>query len=418
MDGFKRVQPPIRPTERMSDSVGAPLVDKPSQAVEIDQPILDKIHIPPVEEPPKTTAPSKWPKRIALTVFAVLVMLVGAYIWYSVQLQPVGGSETLQKVVVNKDTSYRYLVKRLKERGLIRSELATLIYGYSSGEAGRVKQGTCSLSPKLSTPEIIAKLTKGCHDFMSITFYPGATIDRPIYKPAGSKLEQKMYVRYILEKAGFSPSEIDRALAKKYTGPLFADKPDGLGLEGYVYGETYYLDSGSSAEAVLERSFSEMYSQIQKNNLVAKYQAQHLTLFQAITLASIVQSELNCEGKASAETVTCFEDQQKIAQVFLKRLNEGMALGSDVTFIYGADRMKVAPRVNLDSPYNTRIHTGLPPGPVSSPGIHALMAVGAPSDTDYLYFIAGDDGKIYFATDETGHSRNIQQHCRIGCGEL
>ena len=80
--------------------------------------------------------------------------------------------------------------------------------------------------------------------------------------------------------------------------------------------------------------------------------------------------------------------------------------------------MKVAPRVDLESPYNTRKYQGLPPGPIASPGIHALRSVGDPSDTDYLFFIAGDDGLIYFAKDQAEHEANIKNHCQILCNEL
>ena len=87
-----------------------------------------------------------------------------------------------------------------------------------------------------------------------------------------------------------------------------------------------------------------------------------------------------------------------------------------MTFIYAADMLNVTPSVDLDSPYNTRKYTGLPPGPIASPGELALKAVANPSDTDYLYFIAGDDGLIYFAKDAAGHQQNIDEHCQVLCG--
>jgi UPF0755 protein len=80
--------------------------------------------------------------------------------------------------------------------------------------------------------------------------------------------------------------------------------------------------------------------------------------------------------------------------------------------------MKVTPTVDLDSPYNTRRYAGLPPGPIASPGLHALLAVANPSETDYLYFIAGDDGLIYFANTEAEHNKNIKNHCQQLCSEL
>lgn len=136
-------------------------------------------------------------------------------------------------------------------------------------------------------------------------------------------------------------------------------------------------------------------------------------------MASIVQRELNCEGKPTEERKNrCYGYQQSIAQVFLKRYKEGISLGSDVTFIYAADKMGVTPTVDLESPYNTRNRVGLPPGPIASPGELALQAVANPSNTDYLFFIAGDDGLIYFANDVAGHEANIKNHCQVLCSEL
>lgn len=152
----------------------------------------------------------------------------------------------------------------------------------------------------------------------------------------------------------------------------------------------------------------------------SKISIRGLSLYQAITLASIVQRELNCEGKPTegGRQERCYTYQRTIAQIFLKRLRENISLGSDVTFIYAADIMGVAPSVTIDSPYNTRIHTGLPPGPIGAPGILALRAVANPTSTDYLFFIAGDDGLIYFASDQAGHEANIAAHCQKLCNEL
>ena len=162
-----------------------------------------------------------------------------------------------------------------------------------------------------------------------------------------------------------------------------------------------------------------METVVQKNDLVAKYKAQGLDLYQGVTLASIIESEVDCEDKPTPERKErCYQYQRTIAQIFLKRLRENVSLGSDVTFIYAANQAHVAPTVDIDSPYNTRLHAGLPPGPISSPGELGLKALANPSDTDYLYFIAGDDGLIYFAKTDAEHQQNIKNHCQKGCGAL
>ena len=96
-------------------------------------------------------------------------------------------------------------------------------------------------------------------------------------------------------------------------------------------------------------------------------------------------------------------------------MKAGMTLGSDVTYQYAADKLGVARDPNLDSPYNTRKYKGLPPGPISSPGLSALQAAAAPASGDYLFFLSGDDNKTYFAHTNEQHEQNILQHCQKKC---
>lgn len=92
-----------------------------------------------------------------------------------------------------------------------------------------------------------------------------------------------------------------------------------------------------------------------------------------------------------------------------------MPLGSDVTYHYAAQILGVPATPTLDSPYNTRIYPGLPPGPIATPGLSALEAVANPASGDYLYFLSGDDGKTYYATTEQEHEANIANYCKIKC---
>lgn len=362
--------------------------------------------------------PRRW--HVVGILFAVLVALgcVGYY-WLEENLQPVDKNDTtLNRFEVKDGSTFNDVAAQLEQRKLIRSANALDIYARLQGKRSGLKASTCSLKSSMSAGEILDKLSRGCHDFISVMFYPGATIEKPLYKPADATIDQgKMYIKYVLKEAGFSDAAITAALTKQYDLPLFADKPAGTTLEGYIFGETYYVDKSATAEDVLKETFAHMNSIVEKDDLVAKFKAHGLNLYQGITLASIVQRELNCEGKPTVERKErCYGYQRTIAQIFLKRLKEDISLGSDVTFIYAADMMKVAPSVDLDSPYNTRKYTGLPPGPIASPGELALKAVANPTDTDYLFFIAGDDGLIYFAKDAAGHEKNIQEHCQVMCG--
>jgi len=346
----------------------------------------------PIGQPPKKQRMrKKWLWWSIGGLLALLVLATGAAIvWYQTALQPVTAGEVEEaSIQIVEGSSPNDIGQLLQNEGVIRSGLAFEIYVRLHGVRGQLQAGTYQLAASASTPEIVDHLTSGNVDSLTITFLPGATL-----------AENKQ----VLFEAGFSEAEVDAAFAKTYDSPLFADKPEGSDLEGYIYGETYIFDRGATVEEILERTFAEYWQAIEQNNIVAGFRAQGLNLFEGITLASIVQRE---DGNPTNQT--------NVARVFLNRLAIDMPLGSDVTYYYGAERLGVEPSSDLDSPYNTRIHAGLPPGPISNPGLSALEAVARPAENDYLYFISGDDDVLYMAMTNEEHEANVQQHCQVKC---
>lgn len=370
--------------------------------VETQQPVREPLP-PLVTQEPSATAPLSLPpkkstsmrKRVLLIIGGLLVIailaLTAAFFWYQHETSPVSSDTDAARVrvTIERYTTPDEIGSLLAEKKVIRSTTAFEIYTRLSGTRNKLQAGTFSLSPHESTAAIVDHLVAGKTDQFSITFLPGATV-------ADNKK--------VLLAAGYSQAEIDAAFSKTYESPLFQDKPANADLEGYIYGETYKFSAGSSVEQILQRTFDEFYAAISKNNLIPGLQAQGFNLYEGITLASIIQREVS--GRT---------DSAQVAQIFLKRLSEGMPLGADATFVYAAGKKGVTPTVDLDSPYNTRIHTGLPPGPISAPGLTALLAVAQPAEGDYLYFVSGDDGKNYYSRTIEEHERNTREYCKINC---
>ena len=346
-----------------------------------------------------------------LLIGAVALLLAAAVatsvLWYHGQLQPVDPSDdqTL-RVDIKQGMSASAVAETLEGRGAIRSALAMNIYLRLHGGSGGFRAGVYSVSPSQSLEEIITHLSSGTSDEISVTFYPGAMLQRADKTSSGAKYD----VYTALKTAGFSDQEITQALSATYQSSVFVGRPAGAGLEGYIFGDTYFVEAGASAQQVLQRAIDEFARVVTENDLERKFAARGLTLYEGITLASIVEREsIGCPGQA-----TC-EDQRRIASVFYNRLDIGMMLGSDVTYHYAADKTGVQRNYQLDSEYNTRIHTGLPPGPIAVPGLSALNAVADPAQTDYLYFLSGDDDVTYFGTTEAEHTANIRNHCQQKC---
>jgi len=344
-------------------------------------------------------------KIIFWTIGIIVVIIIGlcasAFLWYNIQLSPVSSDKgQLKKITVAPLSTSSQISKELEKQSIIRSATAFDIYVRLSCKNNVLQAGTYRLSPSDSAQQIVEHFIKGSVDTFNITFYPGATLTDNSNKPGSKKID----VTSVLQKAGFSNSEITAALDKKYAGPLFAGKPVGTSLEGYVYGETYNFNTGATVEDILTRTFDDFYKVIQDNNLVEAFASHKLNLYQGITLASIVQREANSAV-----------DQKQVAQVFYSRLASDTALGSDVTYQYITDKNNVARDVNYDSPYNTRRYPGLPPGPIAVPGLTALLAVAKPASGDYLFFLAGDDGTMYYAKTLAEHEANITDHCKVNC---
>lgn len=214
-----------------------------------------------------------------------------------------------------------------------------------------------------------------------------------------------------LLELGYPSAEVDAAFAADYNFEFLKDRPVGASLEGYLYGETINFLETTTVTEIIERYLEEMGKVITENNLKNKYAELGLSLHEGITLASIVQKEAKAD------------DQPTVAQVFLTRLNNGMLLGSDVTVSYAIDMIDPDRQTYLDnesallvdSCYNTRLYLGLPCGPISNPGLSALLAVAYPSNTSYLYFLTGDDGMMYYSYTEEEHIQNIYSHCENLC---
>ncbi len=175
-------------------------------------------------------------------------------------------------------------------------------------------------------------------------------------------------------------------------------------LEGLLWPDSYQKQPDTDPAVIVRESLVAMGQHLTPD-VQAAFATQGLTTYQGVTLASIIIQEVNKP-----------QDQAQAAQVFLKRLKAGMMLGSDVTARYGAFAADRAPSLSYDSPYNTLLHTGLPLGPISTLNSSSLMAATHPAATDWLYFVAGDDGTTYFSSTLAEHQALTAKYCHKLCG--
>lgn len=337
----------------------------------------------------------RWPRRLTIILLALLVLVVGATIavrqLYYEKLKPVNSSQTTTILfTVDSGASLDEIATNLQEASLIKSAWAFKLYVSSKQVRSDLQAGTYSLAQSQGVDQIVEQLTHGKVATNSVTILPGQRLDQ---------------IRTSLINQGFPEKEVDEALdASQYAGnPALVDKPATATLEGYVFPDTFEKNNNTTAKDIVTRSLSSMQSQLTPD-LRAAFAKQGLSTYQAITLASIVEKE--------ASNMT---DRQKIAQVFLLRLKKDMSLGSDPTAFYGAALAGQPASVNYDSAYNTRLYKGLTPTPISNVSMSSLQSVAHPTDTDWLYFVAGDDGTVHYSRTLEEHEALTNQYCHKLC---
>lgn len=309
---------------------------------------------------------------------------------YSRQLRPVSNSTQTTLFTIKSGESTNEIADSLHSAGLIRSSSIFEWYVSSKNVRSDLQAGTYALNPSMSVQTIVSMFTSGKIAANLITIIPGQRIDQ---------------VKDDFLKAGFNASDVDAALSPAlYTNnPALVDNPNVSSLEGFLYPDSFQKNEDTNPQVIIQESLNEMAQHLTPN-IRAAFANEGLTVYQGVTLASIVEQEVS---KPS--------DRAQAAQVFLTRLHQNMSLGSDVTAFYGSIIAGQKPSTTFDSPYNTLLHVGLPPGPISNVDDSALNAVAHPANTSWLYFVAGDNGNTYFSKTLDEQQANTQQYCHKLC---
>ncbi|HCX78973.1 MAG TPA: endolytic transglycosylase MltG [Firmicutes bacterium] len=340
--------------------------------------------------------------KIALIVFVILfIAAAGAacygWTWLQNQLSPAGDSDRPILITVPKGATSAGVGNILYEAGLIRNSIVFRFWLRHYELDGKIQAGDYILSESLSLSEIADKLVKGDVHRDTIRF----TI------PEGLFLEDiaaRLADKGIVDKERFLELAADLSLWQDYW--FVREMPEGLEvpLEGYLFPNTYeILGKAENREeliiAIMLRQFDKVFTEEMRSGA----EALGISVHEAVTLASIVEKEA-VSGK----------ERPLIAGVFFNRLGIKMPLQSCATVNYILKDFSIrdiSPYKKDPSPYNTYLYGGLPPGPIAGPGRAALEAVIWPEESDYLYFVAKDDGsdEHYFAKTYAEHIKNARK---------
>jgi len=331
-------------------------------------------------------------KKIVLLVG--MVGLLSSLIALRVLWLPFGPStdQVTKQIQIASNTSTTQIAEQLYQEGLIRNQTAFLLYLRFSGYARQLKAGNYSLSNSMSVQEIAERIYRG----ENTSIYTRVTL------PEGYTLDQ---IEETLAEKGLVDSEKFRAVLEN--GEFNYDFLEGLPsdknrLEGFLFPATYDITSGMT-EAECVDMMLKCFGRNVTPAIRQQAADQGLSVLELITMASIVEREARLE-----------EERPIIAGVIDNRLKIGMLLQVDATVQYalGQHKEKIYYQdLELDSPYNTYIYPGLPPGPIASPGISSISAVLNPTRHDYYYYVAQSDGSHVFSKSLKEHN---QAKSRIG----
>jgi UPF0755 protein len=322
----------------------------------------------------------------AMNLAVAIVILLSVVMWrFLSTFGPLDPDDTTKiEIEIPHGMSAAQIGALLQQKGIIKSQTAFLWGAQLRGVANKLKSGKYLLSPSMSLSQILRKLTLGEVKLVRFSVPEGLTVRQ---------------IADLWQAKGFGEAEefVWAARNRALLGFYGIDAPS---AEGYLFPETYLISEGISAREMV-RKMIELFRKRVKSDLIGRGRRKGLNLHQIVTLASIIEKEAKID-----------EERPIISAVFHRRLKLGWKLEADPTVRYALglpQRSLTSDDLRVNSPYNTYLHPGLPPGPICNPGLRSIEAAVNPADVDYLYFVAKGDGSHIFSRTYSEHLRAIAQ---------
>ena len=330
-------------------------------------------------------------KKIFCAVSAIFVLAVAGVLgWMHIMGDNKEfAKEGAQIVHVKVGMTTADIADMLHEKQLVKNPKAFKFEARFKGLANKLQAGMYKIEGGMSNGAIVNEFANGRIELIDFIVPEGFNVVK-----TGRKLES----------LGLGSAEKFIELAKKYApyDYMKTDNPHVIfKTEGFLYPATYKVPYGASEEEylrILVRHFNEV---MEKNGVLEAVKKRDLNMRDVVNMAAMVEME-----------AVYAEEQPRIAGVFLKRVEIGMPIQSDTTiqYILGAQKETITFKdTEIDNPYNTYQNYGLPPGPIGSPSLSAIQAVLEPEQTDYLYFVAQNDGHHRFSRTYAEHLRAIDE---------
>lgn len=325
-------------------------------------------------------------KLILIIAAVVVVAAIIAILGISLTGGPVDSDdETKISVVIKEGLTTESIAEVLHEKELIDSVFVFKIKSKIGGNDDKYRPGVYSLSKSQSMSEIMAVIVSGKSDVSRFTI------------PEGYTTEQTMNT---LIKAGLVTEEsfMDEVKNGDFDYDFLDDAPNNdTRLEGFLYPDTYEVYKNASAHNIIDKMLSNFQGRVYEDPNASK---NNMSFREILTIASLIERETKVA-----------DERAKVASVIYNRIEKGMKLQIDASIQYILDEPKehlLYSDLKVESPYNTYLHAGLPPGPICSPRIECIDAARNPANTDYLYYVMAPelDGHHNFSETAAEFEKN------------
>jgi UPF0755 protein len=324
-------------------------------------------------------------KKLLVTCVIVSVAAASGFAWWTKQPLTVPGAPI--EFTINPGSGVAASAQQMVAAGVPVNPTMLVLLARLTGDAGRIKAGSYELKPGATPRSLLRQLVRGEFAQEAVTIIEGWS-----FKQMRQAISSHGHLKHDTVK--LTDAELMAKISTEFKDP-----------EGLFFPDTYLFAKGSSEIEIYRRAHQAMLTHLnaawEKRNKALPYK----TPYEALIMASIVEKET---GQKSERTM--------IAGVFVNRLRTGMLLQTDPTVIYGMGEAfvgKIAKKDLLtDTPYNTYTRGGLPPTPISLPGLQSLHAALEPAETPALYFVSRGDGTSQFSDNLPDHNRAVNRYQR------
>jgi UPF0755 protein len=324
---------------------------------------------------------------ISEIVFIMLGIITFSCIFvYLNLLLPLSFENRWIEVKIPQGSSYSQGLNILEEKGIIKNRFIFLVLGRLMNIERKLRAGYYNLNTSMRPIEVFNRLRKGMIVQYTIVIPEGATLQ---------DIKPKLMSTGLVDEDSWQ-----LVMDKEFLLSLNIDAPS---LEGYIYPDTYSFAKGVDPRDI----FRIMVNRLRQNfdeSLRQRAEELGMSEREVLTLASIIEKEAIFDS-----------ERPLISAVYHNRLKKNMRLQADPTVVYGIKRMQDGitwKDLKRNTPYNTYIINGLPPGPIASPGIKSIRAALYPADVDYLYFVSKNDGTHYFSRTGEEHLKAVMIYQR------